>query len=420
MERYQATVFFGVPTLFEYLKDHKDTDKVNWRRLKLVLSGADTLHETTTKGWARRTGSSITEGYGLSETCAMSHVNPVQRPKAGSFGCPVPDVLAAVIEPESLAFVPPGEIGELVLSGPSVMAGYWRRPEETARAFLERDGRRWLRTGDIVRMDDEGYFHFYDRSKDLIKCKGYSVFAKDVEEVLYAHPHVKAAGVIGVPDPAFGHRIKAIVVLQADARGKRTSDLQRRGHQLAARVGRREPRYRLHLPEHEAVPPPAHRRQRDGPPARAEGACPWRLGAEDRCEGDGRPGVRRNRRPGARAGLGALAGRPEAAGGGARHRHRTGAAAARRASRRPQSRGIGAARALDQTAAQRRPLRTVAFRRARRGDDRAQAERADVHRRPGDRDGPRRGAGRRRAGGDREEPEGGGSVPGVRACRSLR
>jgi len=101
-----------------------------------------------------------------------------------------------------------------------VMAGYWRRPEETACAFLEREGHRWLRTGDIVRMDEEGYFHFYDRSKDLIKCKGYSVFAKDVEEVLYAHPRVKAAGVIGVPDPTLGQRIKAIVVLQADARGK--------------------------------------------------------------------------------------------------------------------------------------------------------------------------------------------------------
>jgi len=220
MERYQATAFFGVPTLFEYLKDHKDTDKVNWRRLKLILSGADTLHESTTQGWARRTSSSITEGYGLSETCALSHVNPVQRSKPGSFGCPVPNMLAAVIHPETLDFVPPGQIGELVLCGPNVMAGYWQRPEETARAFLERNGRRWLRTGDIVRMDEEGYFHFYDRSKDLIKCKGYSVFAKDVEEVLYAHPRVKAAGVIGVPDPALGQRIKAIVVLQADARGK--------------------------------------------------------------------------------------------------------------------------------------------------------------------------------------------------------
>jgi len=220
MERYGATVFFGVPTLYEYLKDHKDTDKVNWRRLKLILCGADTLHESTIKGWSRRTNSSITEGYGLSETCAISHVNPIQRSKPGSFGCPLPNMLAAVIDPETLAFVPPGETGELVLCGPNVMVGYWRRPEETARAFVEHEGRRWLRTGDIVRMDEEGYFHFYDRSKDLIKCKGYSVFAKDVEEVLYAHPRVKAAGVIGVPDPALGHRIKAIVVLQADARGK--------------------------------------------------------------------------------------------------------------------------------------------------------------------------------------------------------
>ena len=224
MERYQATVFFGVPTLFEYLKDHKDTDKVDWRRLKLVLSGADTLHESTVKGWARRTGSSITEGYGLSESCAMSHVNPVQRPKVGSFGVPVPGVQAAVVHPDTLAFVRPGEIGELVLSGPNIMTGYWRKPEETARVLLERDGRRWLRTGDIVRMDEEGYFHFFDRCKDLIKCKGYSVFAKDVEEVLYAHPQIKAAGVIGVPDPALGHRIKAIVVLQADARGKVNED----------------------------------------------------------------------------------------------------------------------------------------------------------------------------------------------------
>jgi len=224
MERYQATVFYGVPTLYEYLKDHKDTDKVDWKRLKLVLSGADTLHESTMKDWAARTGSNIVEGYGLSETCAASHVNPVHRPKAGSFGCPLPNVSAGVIDPETQAFVEPGRIGELVLAGPNVMAGYWNRPEDTARAFLERNGRRWLRTGDIVRMDEEGYFHFYDRSKDLIKFKGYSIFAKDVEDVLYGHPQVKAAGVIGVADPAVGQRIKAIVVLQGDARGKVSAD----------------------------------------------------------------------------------------------------------------------------------------------------------------------------------------------------
>jgi long-chain acyl-CoA synthetase len=220
MERYRATVFYGVPTLFEYLKDHKDTNKVNWRRLKLVLSGADTLHESTMKEWAQRTGSSIIEGYGLSETCATSHVNPLDRPKTGSFGCPVPNMLAAVVDPESLEAVPQGQTGELLLSGPNVMSGYWKRPDENASSFVEREGRRWMRTGDIVRMDDEGYFHFYDRSKDLIKYKGYSIFAKDVEDVLYAHPQVKAAGVIGVPDPSVGQLIKAIVVLQGDARGK--------------------------------------------------------------------------------------------------------------------------------------------------------------------------------------------------------
>ena len=224
MERYRATVFYGVPTLYEYLKDHKDTNKVDWRRLKVVLSGADTLHESTMKGWERRTGSRIVEGYGLSETCATSHVNPLQRPKSGSFGCPIPGMQAAVMDPESLEFVAPGETGELVLCGPNVMQGYWKRPEETARAFVERAGSRWMRTGDIVRMDEEGYFHFYDRSKDLIKYKGYSIFAKDVEDVLYSHPQVKAAGVIGVPDPAVGQRIKAIVVLQGDARGKVSED----------------------------------------------------------------------------------------------------------------------------------------------------------------------------------------------------
>ena len=194
MERYRATVFYGVPTLYEYLKDHKDTNKTDWKRLKLVLSGADTLHESTMQGWAKRTGSNIIEGYGLSETCATSHVNPLHRPKTGSFGCPIPGMQAAVIHPDTLEFVPPGETGELVLCGPNVMQGYWKRPEESARAFVEKGGQRWMRTGDLVRMDEEGYFHFYDRSKDLIKFKGYSIFAKDVEDVLYAHPQVKAAG----------------------------------------------------------------------------------------------------------------------------------------------------------------------------------------------------------------------------------
>lgn len=220
IERYGVTLFFGVPTLYEYLKDHKDTHKVSWNRLRVLFCGADTLHESTARHWEKRTRSSITEGYGLTETCAGSHLNPSRRRKVGSFGVPLPNVTAAIVEPEGTAFLPPGEIGELVLKGPNIMQSYWRSPEENEGVFFEADGERWMRTGDLVRMDEEGYFYYYDRRKDLIKHRGYSVFAKDIEDVLYTHPQVKSAGVIGVPDPAEGSVIKAIVVLQPEARGK--------------------------------------------------------------------------------------------------------------------------------------------------------------------------------------------------------
>lgn len=224
IERYQASVFYGVPTLYQYLSDHKDTDKVDWRRLKLVLCGADTLHEQTVRNWERRTKTPIIEGYGLSETCAISHVNPTRRCKVGSFGVPVPGMMAAVVDPDGSDCRAVGDSGELVLHGPNVMQGYWQAPAETAQAFLEMEGRRWLRTGDIVRMDEDGYFFFLDRRKDLIKYRGHSVFARDIEHVLYEHPKVKSAGVIGIPDPEVGQRIRALVVLNPDARGKVSED----------------------------------------------------------------------------------------------------------------------------------------------------------------------------------------------------
>jgi len=156
----------------------------------------------------------------MTECTAISHSNPKDRPKQGSFGMPITGVDAAVIDMESLDFKPVNEEGELILSGPNVMAGYWKRPDANAETFIEIDGKRWMRTGDLVRMDEEGYFFFFDRKRDLIKHKGYSVFARHVEEVLYMHPQVKAAGVVGVPDPKVGQIIKAYVVLQSEARGK--------------------------------------------------------------------------------------------------------------------------------------------------------------------------------------------------------
>ncbi|MEW6335470.1 MAG: AMP-binding protein [Thermodesulfobacteriota bacterium] len=220
MERYQASGFYGVPTLFEYLKGYEKTDRVDWKRLKLIACGADTLHESTIDAWEKRTGSKIYEGYGMTETTAVSHSTPVHRPRKGFFGVPLPNVKAAIIEPEGTGFVPVGDVGEMILSGPNIMQGYWKRPESNNEVMLDIDGEQWMRTGDLVSMSEDGYFHFFDRKRDLIKYKGYSVFARHVEEVLYKHPKIKAAGVVGVPDPAVGNLIKAYVVLESEARGK--------------------------------------------------------------------------------------------------------------------------------------------------------------------------------------------------------
>lgn len=220
MERYHASTFNGVPTLFEYLKEYEKTDRVNWKKVKLIACGADTLHDSTVEAWEKRTGSKIHEGYGMTETTGVSHSSPYLRNKKGSFGVPLPGMKAAIIESEGMNFVPVGEVGEMILSGPNIMQGYWKREKESKDSLIDIDGEKWLRTGDIVRMDEEGYFSFFDRKRDLIKFKGYSVFARHVEEVLCQHPQIKTAGVVGVPDPKVGNIIKAYVVLESEARGK--------------------------------------------------------------------------------------------------------------------------------------------------------------------------------------------------------
>jgi long-chain acyl-CoA synthetase len=215
-----VTFFLGVPSLFELLNDYEKTDRVDWKRLKFVMSGADALLEDTAKNWERRVGTQIYEGLGLSETSSGIHVNPLGRRKIGSFGIPLPNTMAALIDTETGEFVDTGEIGELLVRGPQVTSGYWNNPVETDKAFIEIEGEKWLKTGDLARMDEEGYFYFYDRKRDLIKYKGYSVFAREVEEVLKSHPKIMEAAVIGIPDPKVGANIKAAIVMEADARGK--------------------------------------------------------------------------------------------------------------------------------------------------------------------------------------------------------
>jgi len=220
VENYKGTIFYGVPSLYEYLRDYEKTNRVNWKKIKVLISGADALLEDTARGWEKRTGAPIHEGWGMTETTSTGMVSPYGRPKIGSFGVPMPGCVAGIVEAEGTKFLPVGETGELVFKGPNVFEGYWQKPEATKEVFLEVDGERWLRTGDLAKMDEEGYFYFYDRKKDMIKYKGLQVFAREVEEVLTSHPQVKEAGVIGVPDPEVGERVKAFVVLESEARGR--------------------------------------------------------------------------------------------------------------------------------------------------------------------------------------------------------
>jgi len=225
IENFKATIFYSVPALYEHLIDYEKTNRVNWKRIKVLISGADALLEDTARGWQKRTGSEIYEGWGMTETTSVGVVSPYGRAKIGSFGVPMPGCVAAIVDSEdSSKFLPVGEVGELMFKGPTVVEGYWGKPEATQEMFVDIDGETWLRTGDLASMDEEGYFFFYDRKRDMIKYKGLAVFAREVEEVLTGHPQVKEAGVIGVPDPDVGERVKAIVVLEREARGRVTEE----------------------------------------------------------------------------------------------------------------------------------------------------------------------------------------------------
>jgi len=220
IDKYGVTLWYGVPTLYKYLVDHPKTKRINWKRIKYCICGADTLHEATRKDWKRLTGVDIFEGYGMTETSGVTHANPQNRNKVGSFGVPLPNTYVAVVDLDTDRFLPPGEPGECVVSGPQVMGGYWKKPEQNEKSYFKAGDRVWFRTGDMVRMDEEGYFFFVERTKDMIKYKGLQVYAKEIEDLLYDNPKVKEAAVIGVPTPDVGERVKAIVVLEPDYRGK--------------------------------------------------------------------------------------------------------------------------------------------------------------------------------------------------------
>lgn len=215
----KATFFAGAPTIYEMLKDYDKTDRVKWQNLKLILSGADALHEATAEDWKERTKTMLHDGYGATETgfCTFS---PLGKVKIGSIGIPFPSSMAAILDPDKDEFLPVGETGEIAIRNPSVMKGYWKNPKATEEVQAVINGETWLRSGDLGMMDEDGYFYIYDRKRDLIKYKGYRIYAREVEEAIKTHPKVKAVGVIGVRDKSVGENVKAFVVLETEARGR--------------------------------------------------------------------------------------------------------------------------------------------------------------------------------------------------------
>ncbi len=218
ISKYRASIFPGVPTLYNAINNHPDVlaGKYDLSSIKACISGSAPLMRETKEKFEELTGGKVFEGYGLSEAPTASHCNPMSgKNKTGSIGMPLSDVDCKIISlDDEVTEMKIGEIGEIILNGPQVMHGYHNMPTETANALRERDGETWLYTGDIARMDEDGYFYIVDRKKELIKPGGFQVWPREVEEAISAHPKVMEVGVAGIPDPYRGETVKAWIVLK--------------------------------------------------------------------------------------------------------------------------------------------------------------------------------------------------------------
>ncbi len=212
IQDYRATRFLGVPTMYIALLNTPGVEKYDLSSLKPSRTSAAPLPRAVKESFDGLVGRSIlVEGYGLTETSPLTHANPVDGAIAGSIGLPLPDTEARIFEAENgIEEMPTGEIGEVVIRGPQVMQGYWNRPHETDEAI--RGG--WFYTGDLAYMDARGYFYIVDRKKDVINAAGFKVWPREVEEVLYQHPSVRLAAVLGVPDEYRGETVRAVVALR--------------------------------------------------------------------------------------------------------------------------------------------------------------------------------------------------------------
>jgi len=249
IQKHKVTIFCGAPTMYSMLLADANLKRYNLTSVRFCVSGSAPLPPEVQKKFMEVISGALVEGYGLTESSPITHCNPLDRSmktvKIGSIGLPWPDTDAKIMDMETgekeLGI---GEVGELVVKGPQIMKGYWNMPEETAAVL--RDG--WLYTGDIGKMDEDGYFYITDRKKDLIKYKGYSVYPREIEDVLYEHPAVKLCGVIGKPDPVAGEIPKAFVVLKEGATATEKEIMNFVNAKVAPYKAIRELEFRTELP----------------------------------------------------------------------------------------------------------------------------------------------------------------------------
>lgn len=215
IEKQRPTLFPGAPTIYIGLLNHPDISKYDLSSIDSCISGSAALPVEVQQRFEEVTGGKLVEGYGLTESSPVTHANFLwDRPRVrGSIGVPWPDTDSVVLSLQTGEPLPPGEVGEIAVKGPQIMKGYWNRPEETEQVLRDR----WLLTGDLGYMNDEGYFFVVDRKKDMIIAGGFNIYPREIEEVLYEHPSVQEVVAAGIPDPYRGETVKAYVVLKDGA-----------------------------------------------------------------------------------------------------------------------------------------------------------------------------------------------------------
>jgi fatty-acyl-CoA synthase len=219
ISRWQVTHWTNIPTMVIDLLGSPNFDRFNLSSLVYIGGGGAAMPQAVAQRLYEQYGLSYVEGYGLTETAAPSHSNPLDAPKQQCLGIPFMSTDARVIDPDTLLEVPVGEQGEIIIHGPEVFQGYWKQPQATAAAFIELEGKQFLRSGDLGYVDEDGYFFLTDRLKRMINASGFKVWPAEVEALMFRHPAVQEACIISFRDNYRGESVKAVIVLRPSHKG---------------------------------------------------------------------------------------------------------------------------------------------------------------------------------------------------------